>query len=65
MNSITPLLIASLVVAIAGAAQPTFFRWPDGAATGPTFRRSAMEFLSNFFLYCLQLFSARRPLRHL
>ena len=34
MNSITPLLIASLVVAIAGAAQPTFFRWPDGAATG-------------------------------
>ena len=31
MKSITPLLIASLVIAIAGAAQPAFIRWPDSA----------------------------------
>jgi hypothetical protein len=31
MKSVIPLLIASLAIAIAGAAQPTFFRWPDSA----------------------------------
>src|SRR5262245_40692706 len=31
MKSVIPLLMASLVIAITGAAQPAFFRWPDSA----------------------------------
>jgi hypothetical protein len=32
MKSVIPLLVTSLVIAIASAAQPLFIRWPDSAS---------------------------------